>query len=150
MRILERLSGFLAILAAGGIVVPFDPALPISRRADLAASIGCRLILSPDQPLPFSADIDPGEAEPPSVDHDPGRTAVIYHTSGSTGRPKPVAIAHSALSARLLSMAEWFGIDESEVVVAGSSASFDPFLQQLFFPLTAGRHPMDARTRLAA
>ncbi|MBS1164039.1 MAG: non ribosomal peptide synthetase [Proteobacteria bacterium] len=130
--------GFLAILAAGGIVVPFDTALPAARRAELAASIGCRLILSPDQPLPFSADIDPGEAKPPSIDHDPGRTAVIYHTSGSTGRPKPVAIAHSALSARLLSMAEWFGIDESEVVVAGSSASFDPFLQQLFFPLTAG------------
>ncbi len=135
---LDAPLGFLAILAAGGVVVPLDPALPATRRADMAATIGCRIVLSANGPSVFGADIDPGDWSQPSVDHAPERPAVIYHTSGSTGLPKPVALSHAALSARMLSMAEWFGVEESDVVVAGSSMAFDPFLQQLFFPLTVG------------
>ena len=64
--------------------------------------------------------------------------ACLYHTSGSTGRPKPVAIAHATLSRRILSMAAWFGLGCDEVVCGASSLAFDPFLQQLFFPLCSG------------
>jgi len=130
--------GFLAILAAGGVVVPLDPALPASRRREMAEAVGCRLQLGLDGTVPFSADIDPGDEPAPVVPHDPARTALIFHTSGSTGRPKPVALPHSALSARMLSMREWFGFDENDVVGAGSSHAFDPFIQQLFLPLIAG------------
>ena len=35
-------------------------------------------------------------------------------------------------------MIEWFGLGADEVVCAGSSLAFDPFLQQLFFPLATG------------
>jgi len=130
--------GFLAILAVGGVVVPLDPSLPRERRREMADAVGCRLWLGREGTVPFSADVDPGDDPAPAVPHDPARAALIFHTSGSTGRPKPVALPHSALSARMLSVGGWFGVDENDVVGAGSSHAFDPFIQQLFLPLLAG------------
>ncbi|HEY3381340.1 MAG TPA: amino acid adenylation domain-containing protein, partial [Vicinamibacterales bacterium] len=138
--------GFLAVLSAGAVVVPLDPSLPARRLREMAEGVGCRLMLasrtaqaSLDGSLP-SLDLsgDPGDHPPVAVAADPDRPAVIYHTSGSTGRPKPVAIGHRALSSRILSMIDWFGITADEVVCAASSISFDPFLQQMFFPLCVG------------
>jgi amino acid adenylation domain-containing protein len=138
--------GFLAILAAGGVVVPLDAALPTGRLRTMAEGVGCRLILVSDTThdqlvgtLPLlNLSSDPGDHPQIIAPADPDRAAVIYHTSGSTGRPKPVALAHRALSSRILSMIDWFGITSDEVVCAGSTLAFDPFLQQMFFPLCAG------------
>lgn len=146
MAEVESPAGFLAILAAGGVVVPLDPALPPERLRALAEGVGCRLILASDAardrvtgPTPVLAlSADPGDHPPVEVTDDPDRAAVLYHTSGSTGRPKPVALPHRTLSARMLSMIDWFGLGGNEVVCAGSTLAFDPFLQQLFFPLCGG------------
>ena len=142
---LEVPVGFLSILEAGGVVVPLDPSLPAERLRAMADGVGCRMILVNDTTrqalaggLLLNLSRDPGDHSPVSIPTDPDRTAVIYHTSGSTGRPKPVALAHRALSSRILSMIDWFGIGADEVVCAGSSLAFDPFLQQLFFPLCTG------------
>lgn len=135
-RDLSAPLGFLSILAAGAVVVPLDPALPAERRRETADAVGCRLVLGRDGTFPLPIDPADGIVSPPP--HDPRRTALIFHTSGSTGRPKPVALSHAALSARLLSMVDWFGLDETEVVGAGSGHAFDPFIQQLFLPLIAG------------
>jgi amino acid adenylation domain-containing protein len=137
--------GFLAILKAGGVVVPLDPSLPAARLRAMADGVGCHIVLISDTTrqvfsggLQLNLSDDPGDHPPVSVPTDPERAAVIYHTSGSTGRPKPVALAHRALSSRIRSMIDWFGIADDEVVCAGSSLAFDPFLQQLFFPLCTG------------
>jgi amino acid adenylation domain-containing protein len=142
---IEAAVGFLAILAAAGVVVPLDPALPAARLRAMADGVGCRVVLASDRTAKTFASgrllnlsEDPGEHAAPEAAHDPERMAVIYHTSGSTGRPKPVALSHRALASRLLSMIEWFGLGAQEVVCAGSSLAFDPFLQQLFFPLATG------------
>lgn len=137
--------GFLSILEAGGVVVPLDPSLPAGRLRAMADNVGCRTILVSDTTrqalaggLLLNLSSDPGDHPPASIPTDPDRAAVIYHTSGSTGRPKPVALAHRALSSRIRSMIDWFEIGADEVVCAGSSLAFDPFLQQLFFPLCTG------------
>jgi amino acid adenylation domain-containing protein len=137
--------GFLAILKAGGVVVPLDPSLPATRLRAMAEGIGCRIVLiSNTTRRAFTDDLllnlsdDPGDHSPASIPVDPERAAVIYHTSGSTGRPKPVALAHRALSSRIRSMIDWFNFGNDEVVCAGSMIAFDPFLQQLFFPLCTG------------
>jgi len=137
--------GFLAILEAGGAVVPLDPSFPAERLRAMADGVGCRILLVSDATrqalagrLLLNLSHDPGDHSPVSIPPDPARTAAIYHTSGSTGRPKPVALAHRALSSRILSMIDWFGIGADEVVCAGSRPVFDPFLQQLFFPLCTG------------
>ena len=111
----------------------------------MADGVGCRLIITSDttQHLVASEQClnvsrDPAWGRRVSVPGDPDRVAVIYHTSGSTGRPKPVALSHRALTSRILSMIDWFGLAAGEVVCAGSTLAFDPFLQQLFFPLCTG------------
>jgi amino acid adenylation domain-containing protein len=142
---LEVPVGFLAILEAGGVVVPLDPSLPPGRLRPMAEGVGCTIVLVSDTTLhAFSGFLllnlsrDPGDHPPVTVAHDPERAAAIYYTSGSTGRPKPVSLAHRALSSRILSMIDWFGIGADEVVCAGSTLAFDPFLQQLFFALCTG------------
>jgi amino acid adenylation domain-containing protein len=142
---LEVPVGFLAILEAGGVVVPLDPSLPPGRRRAMAEGVGCSIILVSDTTLQaftgfllLNLSRDPGDHPAVSVANDPERAAAIYYTSGSTGRPKPVALPHRALSSRILSMIDWFGIGADEVVCAGSTLAFDPFLQQLFFPLCTG------------
>ena len=138
--------GFLAILAAGGVVVPLDPSLPDERLRVIADGVGCQLVLVGDKAPPGlppqltrldltgTPDASPALALASAPEHD----AVIYHTSGTTGRPKPVVLTHRALSTRLLSMSQWFGITADDVVAGSSSLAFDPFLQQLFFPLCSG------------
>jgi amino acid adenylation domain-containing protein len=137
--------GFLAILKAGGVVVPLDPSLPATRLRAMADGVGCRTVLISNTTrqaftgsLRLNLSDDPGDHPPASIPADPARAAVIYYTSGSTGQPKPVALSHRALSSRILSMIDWFGIAADEVVCAGSIPAFDPFLQQLFFPLCTG------------
>lgn len=143
---LETPVGFLAILEAGGVVVPLDPSLPPGRRKAMTEGAGCGIVLvaggndlqafAGARTLNLSR--DPGDYRPQPVPGDPDRAAAIFHTSGSTGRPKPVVLSHRALSARMLSMIEWFGIAPGEVVCAASSLAFDPFLQQLFFAICTG------------
>ena len=142
---IEAAAGFLAILEAQGTVVPLDPSLPSERLRAMAGNAGCRLMLGSDRTakrlrdgLLLNLSCDPGNHPSSTAGHDPERAAVIYHTSGSTGHPKPVALSHRAITSRILSMIEWFGLGADEVVCAGSSLAFDPFLQQLFFPLVTG------------
>jgi non-ribosomal peptide synthetase component F len=137
--------GFLAILKAGGVVIPLDPSLPTARLRAMEDNVGCGIVLISNttrqvftSSLRLNLSDDPGDHPQAAVLADPERAAAIYHTSGSTGRPKPVALSHRALSSRILSMIDWFGVATDEVVCAGSILAFDPFLQQLFFPLCTG------------
>lgn len=45
--------GFLSILAAGGVVVPFDAALPTERRTAMAEALGCPRDPFPRRPAGF-------------------------------------------------------------------------------------------------
>jgi amino acid adenylation domain-containing protein len=142
---IETAVGFLAVLKARGAVVPLDPALPSRRLRAMADGVGCSVVLVSDRTSKtigagalLNLSGNPGSHPEPEGVHDPERVAVIYHTSGSTGRPKPVALSHRSLTARIRSMIEWFDLGPDEVVCAGSSLAFDPFLQQLFFALATG------------
>jgi len=102
--------GLLAVLKAGGVCVPLDPALPAERLHFQCADSGVRLVLADQAPgwqvgvpvLPLSLALD-GAARaattlPPCAPH-PGQAAYVIYTSGSTGRPKGVVIGHGALAA---------------------------------------------------
>lgn len=141
--------GFLALLRAGAVVVPLDPMLPRERLRMLAEGVSCGVILTDEasegvapsgRGPPLRLDRPPPPAVGPAVwpAVDPDSPACLYHTSGTTGRPKPVVLSHRALSARMLSMADWFELSQDEVVCGASSIGFDPFLQQMFFPLIRG------------
>ena len=68
----------------------------------------------------------------------PATLAYIIYTSGSTGRPKGVMVEHGSVVA----LTEWarslFTPEETQGFVATASASFDPSVFEIFFPLTSG------------
>ncbi len=112
-RSFEMVVGLLAILKAGGVHVPLDPAFPVDRLAFMASDVGLDVLLTQEsllQRLPaglaatvFRLDTDwPALAEDAdmALDDEPGPDDLVYilYTSGSTGRPKGTGLRHSTLT----------------------------------------------------
>ncbi|MGD9483620.1 non-ribosomal peptide synthetase [Streptomyces sp. TRM70308] len=108
-RSLELYTALLAVLKAGAVVVPLNPAHPVSVRRAIAEEAALPLTLR-DVPaglgsvtvehdvhelIAESAGLDDGD---PTEPVDPESTAFILFTSGSTGRPKGVRIAHRGIA----------------------------------------------------
>lgn len=137
---------YVAVLRAGGCLLPLDPAQPSARLlaalADAGASAvvtdqgdglalasGCRLVT-----LRAGDEADPVEAATVS----PTAPAYVIFTSGSTGRPKGAVNTQEALANRVRWMQEAYQIGERDAVLQKTPVSFDVSLWEFFWPLTAG------------
>ncbi|MCX7920658.1 MAG: non-ribosomal peptide synthetase [Clostridia bacterium] len=69
---------------------------------------------------------------------DKTRNCYIYFTSGSTGKPKGILGRHRSLSHFIEWEAAQFGVNEEFKVSQFTSPSFDPFLRDIFLPLSCG------------
>lgn len=111
-RGLELYTVILAVLKAGAVVVPLNPAHPVAVRRAIAEEAGLLLTLR-DVPaglgsvtverdafelIASSAEWDSGNLDLSGASADPESTAFILFTSGSTGRPKGVRITHRGIS----------------------------------------------------
>ena len=116
-RSVEMPVAVLGVLAAGGAYVPFDPASPGARLAELFADAGIGIVLTRRALLPALApavagsavrllgrddDAAPADEEQVSPNDGlsrevptalPGQLAYVIYTSGSTGGPKGVVVA---------------------------------------------------------
>ncbi|MET0702623.1 MAG: amino acid adenylation domain-containing protein, partial [Mycobacterium sp.] len=90
----DYVVAMLAVLKAGGIIVPLDPAMPAERIADILEQTDAPLLI--DAALIASTVTQEGFRP---VHAHPDQAAYAVFTSGTTGRPKGVIGTHDAVLA---------------------------------------------------
>ena len=133
-RSTESIICLLAILKAGGIYLPLDPAYPAERLDYMAADAGALLVLDAAVLQAWNADTTEQEVPLPPLD-DAHRVAYIIYTSGTTGKPKGVAVPHSAaVNLAYGRRACHDPLGSGDRVLAAISVGFDVSIGQLLFP----------------
>lgn len=163
-RSTEFVVGIMAILKAGGSIVPIDSQYPEKRIANLLQNSHIGLLLTKkDLYAPFTA-ITAGAAEqkkPFPIDEvlfldelteqlaqqsgenldlrsNPDRVLYVIYTSGSTGEPKGVLLKHRNLINLICFEYEKTDIEFHGKVLEFNSASFDVCYQTIFSTLLRG------------
>jgi amino acid adenylation domain-containing protein/non-ribosomal peptide synthase protein (TIGR01720 family) len=127
-RSAELAVGLLGILAAGGVYLPLDPALPAERLRLLVEEAQPAAVLTTGlyaEPVPAAVAVA-AAARP-----DPMNLAYTVFTSGSTGRPKGVSIPHRALVNFALEAKRAFGLREDDRILQFSPLGFNVVLEEL-------------------
>ena len=143
----------LAVMLTGAAIVPFDPAHPSSRHAEIAQDIEAEVILCSPQHQSRYADMvrkvipvaaqtfsDFSHARQAQVSQnatckDP---AYVIFTSGSTGKPKGVVVEHRAFCSSSAAYSEAMLMDPRSRVFNFASVTFDVGLMENLSPLTMG------------
>jgi amino acid adenylation domain-containing protein len=149
-RSIAMIVGLLAILKAGGICVPLDPADPQERLAFLFAETGITVLLTRklfqtvlpptkaqllflDEELPSIPDTD----ETPMVQPGAESLAYVLFTSGSTGKPKGTSITHRNI-VRLVTSRNVVNIEAHDTVLQFGLMTFDVAAFEIWGTLLKG------------
>jgi len=162
--LIDAVAAMIAVLAAGGLYVPLDPALPGERLAFFLADSGARCLLTalPGEPpagvpalLAEAAARGVATLDLTAVDEDlpaiepiprisplgpisPNAAAYVIYTSGSTGRPKGVAVTHDNLARLLAAARRHFDFGPRDVWTLFHSYAFDFSVWEIWGALCHG------------
>ncbi len=155
-RSLEMIIGMLAILKAGGVYVPLDPAYPAERLAFLVNEVAARVILTNAEAgsslAATSAKVICLERDWPLIEGHGGQIpcpneaasaaasgdlAYVIFTSGSTGTPKGVAVPHCAIM-RLVLNTNYVELGPSDRIAHLSNVCFDAATFEIWGALLTG------------
>ena len=160
-RSVNLVIAVLAIMKAGAVYMPIDPALPTRRVKQMIDDAGPNLLVTSNVTSAvvsswenIHVDIDAVKSKPSTLDHRnlttvdlrPDHLAYIVYTSGSTGKPKGAQANHEALCNLLLAMKETPGCGPGDRLLAVASVSFDISIADMFLPLVGGATLVLAQT----
>ncbi|MFJ8469206.1 amino acid adenylation domain-containing protein [Streptomyces swartbergensis] len=149
-RSAELVAVLLAVLKAGAVYVPLDPAYPTERLAYTAEDSCVAVVVStlsefpglpglevltPAQVLELGAD---GADGPPASSASPGEAAYVIYTSGSTGRPKGVLVPHANVVALVDATRDDFALGPADVWTFFHSVAFDFSVWEIWGCLLTG------------
>ena len=148
----EIVVALLALLKAGAVYVPVDPAYPPARIEAMLDDTRPAVILTTRSvatrlPLPQSETLclDDAASELATLATDNlqvpvqvEQIAYIYYTSGTTGVPKGVMATHANLESYLALARERYGFCRADVMPAIARFSFSISMFELLSPLLAG------------
>ncbi|MET0236200.1 MAG: amino acid adenylation domain-containing protein [Kibdelosporangium sp.] len=129
-RGVDLIVSMLAVLKAGGAMVPLDPSYPAERLDFMLADTGVRVVVTPEDMSPR------GDTVPSQVQ--PGNAAYVVYTSGSTGQPKGVVVTHGALAALAAECGRRLALGPTARMLFHLSAGFDGGIFQTLIPLFTG------------
>jgi amino acid adenylation domain-containing protein len=148
----ETFAAMLAVLKAGGCVVPLDPEYPQERLSFMARDTAAHIALVPPgeylwlpaegihtlelEPALFETSDYP-DTNPTSL-ADASCLAFILYTSGTTGRPKGVELPHLGLLNYVRQLGQKTGVGPADRVLQFSSLSFDISIEECFTALLHG------------
>ena len=149
----ELVVSLLAVLKAGGVYVPLDPAYPLERLRFMLEDSDAAVLLTQESLLDLlpahraqevcldlqASEIAAQSATDPTVSLDPANLCYILYTSGSTGKPKGVQVTHGGLSNYLNWALSVYPVHEGRGAPVHSPICFDLTVTSLFLPLLAGR-----------
>ena len=152
----EPAIALFAILKAGAVAVPVNPALKAEGAAAILADCAPTLILTQDRLMPLCSRAQeaaggvvpmlavpaaPEEAAwkialpPAGIDID---LAMLIYTSGSTGEPKGVMLTHRSMAAAANSIAAYLESRSDDVVLSALPLAFSYGLYQLLVTVQTG------------
>ncbi|MET1074393.1 MAG: amino acid adenylation domain-containing protein, partial [Umezawaea sp.] len=146
-RGVDLVVSLLAVLRAGGTLVPIDPEHPEDRIASLLAECGASPVLAdaagvdrlPDGTPVIRVDGDqPVAPRRREVVPRPDDLAYVEYTSGSTGVPKAVMVRHGSLVTCVAHLRADLGVGPGTRMLLHSPVTFDFGLMQVLAPLLSG------------
>jgi amino acid adenylation domain-containing protein len=149
-RSAETVVCLLAILKAGGVFLPLDPALPAQRLAHILADAQPAVAITDAEsaadwqgiptfcPEQMAEQIGEYSTEdvvrPLTLDN----SAYLIYTSGTTGQPKGALVSHRALANHTQAIAKQFELSATDRVLQFAALSFDVALEEIFPTWLAG------------
>src|SRR5215470_9009500 len=143
-RTAEMIVAVVAIVKAGAVYVPIDPAYPPARRDALVADAGLAAVvtqrhLAQQFAIPsVCADEAGGAAAAPAVALRGDDAMLVLYTSGSTGQPRGVACTHAAVASRLRWQQDVYPFAPGEIASARTTLNFVDSVAEIFAPLAFG------------
>ena len=148
----ETLIGILGVLKSGSAYVPFDPAHPKRRLAQIIDDAQLSLVLTQEPLVQLLSETGVGtlcldsdwswiaveSIEDLDVSTTPEDLAYVIYTSGSTGQPKGVEITQRALVNYVWWAAQVYVREEQLAFALYTSLAFDLTVTSIFTPLITG------------
>ena len=144
------IKAVIAVLKAGCAFAPLDSRVPLNRLKTMMAQIEPRWCIADPQYSDTLAEAAPGlklisvddarnsQTAKPNIETEPDQLCSIYFTSGSTGTPKPIAGRLKGISHFISWEIGVLGLAEGVRVSQLTAPSWDPFLRDVFVPLSIG------------
>jgi amino acid adenylation domain-containing protein len=151
-RSLQTIIALMAIIKAGGVYVPLDPAYPPEILSFILANTQMPILLTEQRLLPELPDqshqiilldtqwavIAQQPSHNPPCSATPDNLAYVMYTSGSTGQPKGVAVPQRQLLNRFAWMWNAYPFAAGEITCQRTTVSFSVSMWELLGPLLQG------------